>query len=81
MIKTNKELGNGLFAQMNWTKHDVQQMFNLTDEDAEAFLLEMEEDLLDIMANAGEFLLYAGEDRGFEPADLDVPKLIYRRVS
>lgn len=68
MIKTNKELGNGLFAQMNWTKADVQQSFNLTDAEAEAFLLEMEEDLLNIMASAGETLLYVGEDRGFEPA-------------
>jgi hypothetical protein len=68
MIKSNKELGNGLFAQINWTIDDVLQVHeDWSEKDAELFLQEIEDELLDIMAEHGSSLIEyhtAGEKYG-----------------
>lgn len=54
MIKRNEELGDGLFAQINWTADDVLQVYeDWTREEAEQFLKEIEEDMVETMAEAG----------------------------
>jgi|APFre7841882724_1041349.scaffolds.fasta_scaffold140627_2 hypothetical protein len=58
MIKSNEELGNGLFAQINWTIDDVLEAYpDWLEEDAELFLQEIEDDLLDMMSEYGFSLI------------------------
>jgi hypothetical protein len=68
MITHNKELGNGLYAQINWTIDDVLQIHDdWSEEEAKLFLREIEDELLDIMAEYGSSLIEyhtAGEKYG-----------------
>ena len=68
--KEHKELGkdkdgDDLFAQINWTIHDVKQIaegngVSVTDEQALEILEEWEEDLLEKMGEHGWDMLYYG---------------------
>jgi hypothetical protein len=68
MITHNRELGNGLYAQINWTIDDVLQIHDdWSEEEAKLFLREIEDELLDIMAEYGSSLIEyhtAGEKYG-----------------
>jgi len=58
MITCNKELGNGLFAQINWTIDDVLEVYpDWSEEDAKLFLQEIEEDLFMVMSECGFSLI------------------------
>ena len=71
MITYNKQLGNGLFAQINWTIDDVLQMHEeWSEKEAESFLQEIEEELLEIMAEYGSTLIqHHGAGEKYGPAE------------
>ena len=71
MITCNKELGNGLFAQINWTIDDVLQIHqDWSAEDAELFLQDIEDELIDIMAEHGyDFILYHRAAEKYGPSE------------
>ena len=70
MIKRNEELGNGLFAQINWTADDVLGVYeDWTREEAEQFLKEVEENLLENMTDiCWEMIVHHTAAEKFEQA-------------
>jgi len=71
MITCNKELGNGLFAQINWTVDDVLQIHeDWSQEEAKLFLQEIEDELIDIMAEHGyDLIQYHTAAEKYKPSE------------
>jgi hypothetical protein len=71
MITCNKELGNELFAQINWTVDDVLQIHeDWSQEDAKLFLQEIEDELIDIMAEHGyDLIQYHAAAEKYKPSE------------
>ena len=71
MITCNKDLGNGFFAQINWTIDDVLQIHeDWSAEDAKLFLQDIENELIDIMAEHGyDLILYHRAAEKYGPSE------------